>query len=852
MTAIDRRSSLCAQTRLTGIDFLQVVDPSSQDLLRLFFVVDPSLLDTPMVAQASLQPAGTGVPATGLTVDIVWAEAEANGAAAIEVEGLDWRIVDTPSGPRLALEVSVNEPGGFEWYRLTLSGPGIDPFFGTTRFSFKQGCPQAFDCRTDCPPELDASVDVPVDYLARDFWSLRRALLDLLGRRYPQWSEPLVADQVVALTEIMAALGDEFAYTQDRYAAEATLPTATQRRSRWSLARLVDYTPDPGHAARTELIVWVDADGVVAPIGARVYARPEGRAAVAFAVEQQSSLDAAWNELDLYQPDSAVRCLPAGAREAYLVRPEPPAPELPPFELWPGRRAVLRSWPTDASEPRRAFGITIQEVNSLTDALTTPSTQLVRIRWAEPLPQPLVLEGAKAYLNVVPVSAGDQVVERFRIGPDAATELRFAALTFAERRDVLALPRAVEREGPWRQDRDETKVALSTSAHAEPQVKRGRILRYGLRRAETEGLGWTGQRDPLGIGDQGTRDPMLTLKEVLPPDFMEDPNGRTWQFEADILAADLDTDVFTLEPGTWRDVVTHRTPFEDVVFQDYASDAGWSLRFGEGAFGRPPADGTIFEVRFRTAPGPLANFGPDRITHLTVGDETPELSGAYAVTNPFAVTDGQAEADAETVRTDAPEAFRALPLRAVRPEDYARILERVDFVDRAHAVTRWTGSWSTDFVAAEPRGGFDPTSAQLGQTEAVVECVRQAGRDARVRRPDYLDVDLEIDVCVQRDAYPGEVIPRIERALTAPGFFSPDNFTFGQALQRSALEAAVQAVPGVKAVQAIHLRVRGKLDWRPFSTPELTAEPWQIIRVQNDPRFPGRGSVRISAHGGTV
>ena len=42
-------------------------------------------------------------------------------------------------------------------------------------------------------------------------------------------------------------------------------------------------------------------------------------------------------------------------------------------------------------------------------------------------------------------------------------------------------------------------------------------------------------------------------------------------------------------------------------------------------------------------------------------------------------------------------------------------------------------------------------------------------------------------------------------------FFHPDNFTFGQPLRRSDLEAAVQSVPGVKGVEEIKLRVRRRL-----------------------------------------
>jgi len=238
------------------------------------------------------------------------------------------------------------------------------------------------------------------------------------------------------------------------------------------------------------------------------------------------------------------------------------------------------------------------------------------------------------------------------------------------------------------------------------------------------------------------------------------------------------------------------------------------------------------------------------VTALAPEGGTAELTYASAITNPLPITNGRGEVEAETVRIDAPAAFRALPLRAVRPEDYQSILERIDFVQRAYSVTRWTGSWSTDFVAADPSGGFALARDEIEHVAAVVDCVRQAGRDARVRQPDYVDIDLEVDVCVKADAYPGEVIPRVEKALAAPGFFSPDNFTFGQALRRSALETAVQAVPGVKAVEAIRVRVRRRLAWQPFAEPEIPVEPWQIIRLQNDPSLPGRGSLRVYGHGG--
>jgi hypothetical protein len=167
--------------------------------------------------------------------------------------------VRAPAGIRLALEITVAAPGDFAIHRLTIDDARVDPFFNDRAFSFKQGCPSIFDCRDDCEPEPLRGVDFPVDYLARDFFSFRRALLDFAKQRYPRWSEPIEADQAVMLMEIMAALGDEFAYTQDRIARELTSRRRRSGRSRSTLARLVDYMPDPGTAAETELAIFVRA-----------------------------------------------------------------------------------------------------------------------------------------------------------------------------------------------------------------------------------------------------------------------------------------------------------------------------------------------------------------------------------------------------------------------------------------------------------------------------------------------------------------------------------------------------------------------------------------------------------------
>lgn len=855
--AIDRKSALCDQTALTGIDFIQVVDPQVQTVLRVYFVVEPSDLDVPMVDGTLLAPPPAGSDEGAMLVETalgVAIESRETGRL-VAVEALGWRLVRTAAGIRLALEIAVKEQGGFAIHRLTIADPRVDPFFNGRDFSFKQGCPSLFDCAEQCDPEPIESVDFPVDYLARDFHSFRRALLDFAAERYPMWSEAIEADEAVMLIEILAALGDEMSYQQDRIANELTLETARQRRSRANLARLVDYTPDPGAAAETELAIFVraGAGGASPDIGARAWALPEGREPVPFSVRPPANEGdlplwhhEAWNRIPLHQPDSDVACLPEGSTEAFLVTGAPTAAQLPPgttlspTEFWTGRRAMLRSRPSDPAEPVRAFAITITDAAHVTDELVLTAgapTALTRIRWAEPTPWALPLAETDALLNLVSVVAGEELVERFRVGSDAAAAARFPGLTPIQLRDVLALPRTIERQGAFDAARG----------------SRGRILRYGLRGSETRGLGWEGRRDPLGIGTVSARRPMLELREVTPPAFA--PTASAWLFERDMLAAGLDNPAFTLDEGMWRTVVTHQTPFEDVPFDDYAGNDGWTLRFGDGEFGRPPEEGTVLEVRYFSAPGTAANLAPDSITHLAPppGAAGGALFGyAAAATNPLPITSGGDEESAAEILINAPEAWRALPLRAVRPEDYRDIVGRLDWVQRANAVTAWTGSWSTDFVAADPVGGVAYDGEQRGQLEAVVDCVRLAARDARVADPDYVDIDLRVEVCVDAASYPGEVVPQIIRALSPPGLFSPDNFTFGQPLRRSSIEAAIHATPGVKGVEEIRVRVRRRGDWEVFDMAEVAVGPSQIIRLQNDPLFPSRGSLRVAGHGGAA
>jgi hypothetical protein len=82
------------------------------------------------------------------------------------------------------------------------------------------------------------------------------------------------------------------------------------------------------------------------------------------------------------------------------------------------------------------------------------------------------------------------------------------------------------------------------------------------------------------------------------------------------------------------------------------------------------------------------------------------------------------------------------------------------------------------------------------------------------------------------------------------GFFYVDNFTFGQPLERSALEAAIQNAYGVAGVHCILYRQRGVIVNYITLPDEVTIQSSQILRVDNDPSRPERGSLLVYVDGG--
>ncbi len=841
MADLDRKTLICQQPLpvVTGIDFVQVVDHTTQDVLHVFFLIDPLLVAggaafpgavvgsaMPPAARAALSIAA---PETGDTVAIT---------AAV------WRDVVRNDAHRKVLEITVAAPGGPEMYVLRYADDAMDRFFDHVTFSFKQGCPSGADCAPVCACPDPEFPQVAVDYLARDYGSLRGALLDFTAAHYPQWEARIAADPGMMMLEIMAALGDDFAYQQDRLAAEAYLDTATQTQSVVNLARLVDYEMDRGQAATTLLTFGVDPavlgvwtvpnTGMAAPLPGRAFALREDLGAVPFELTARVWLHPAWNAAQLYLADAGAPCLRIGTTEAYVDLPVPVLADLPgdaafadPKDIWLGRTIVLRSGETDPANPDRSWAVTITGVEAYADPLVVGS-QISHITFAEPLPFEMPIALAVAYFNAVPAVAGRTMTDLFRVGTDEEVALAHPTADAVQMDMLLALPQAVEREGAC--------VA----------GRRGVVVRHGLTGSDELGVSWHRV--------DGIQTPLMAVEEMTPdlsmPFAVDFDVNQVWDFVPAILDANAEDRAFTLEHGLWSEAVRFQKPSGDVVLHDYIGNAGFSLRFGDRDFGISPGSGTVFAARFLTAPGPDANLPVDTVTQLDAPDGSDDLSTiawADRVTNPFPVTDARPAEALDRIRMNAPEAFRAILLRAVRNADYRAILERRATIQQANATTRWTGSWLTDVVAVDPVGSQVLSPELRDEVLAELECVRQAGWQVCLRDADYVPIDVTVDVCLEPGASNAAMVRRITRALVA--FFDPDNFTFGTPLIRSAIEAVVQAQPGVRGVEAITLRRRGKADWEPMPA-RLMVVPHQILQLANDPARPERGFLRIATHGG--
>ncbi len=781
---------------VNGIDFLEV----SEDQLTLTVHFLHNL------------PGGGGpdpLPAAALTPENIAIE------GGVRVTGIR---VETIAANGNVLTVTVNAPGDFSTYTLRLVRSVIDdeppddfdPQLAAVEFSFKVDCPSEFDCGPDqeCPP---GQLEEPeIDYLAKDYASFRRLMLDRLSALMPEWRERNPADMQVALVEMLAYAGDHLSYFQDAVATEAYLGTARRRISVRRHARLLDYFLHDGCNARA----WVSfevgpppdgdaAEGLEVPAGTRLLSRgvegtpmlapdsePERRAlaagALVFETAEALTLRRTHNRISFYTWSDSECCLPRGSTRATLLDSS-----TEPLQLEAGQVLIfeeVRSPTTGAeadADPSLRHAVLLTRVTPKVDRLD--GTPIVEIAWAgaDALPFPVcvsaLIRGPQGNLPVADVSvARGNVV------------LADHGRTYV---DEPLLPPLAPEDAPYRP----------------------RLARVPLT--------YRGPIDRTSAAATMRRE----LRTVRPwVELLGD--GLTWSPQYDLLSSDRFRPEFVVEMEA--DGVAH-------------------LRFGDGVLGRRPTEGAQFSATYRVGNGQVGNVGAEAITRVVLAG-----SGIARVRNPLAATGGTDPEPTEQARLFAPQAFRVQE-RAVTEADYAEVTGRHPEVQQAVATIRWTGSWYTVFVTVDRKGGLPVDADFEEELRAHLERYRIAGYDLEVSAPVFVPLDLLLRVC----AKPGYFRSNVKRALLIAlssralpgggrGFFHPDNFTFAQPVYLSRIYQAAMAVPGVASVEVLRFQRWGQAPNQEIDSGVLKLGALEVARLDNDPNFPENGKLEIVVEGG--
>jgi hypothetical protein len=279
-----------------------------------------------------------------------------------------------------------------------------------------------------------------------------------------------------------------------------------------------------------------------------------------------------------------------------------------------------------------------------------------------------------------------------------------------------------------------------------------------------------------------------------------------------------------------------------------------NLRFGDGANGKQPVAGDQYSAVYRVGNGSAGNVGANCLVNVYAGvAATPNILGC---TNPLPASGGtDPETNAQICRR-APVAFLTQE-RAITMQDYANVAESNSQVEDAAAQTRWTGSWYTVFVAAEPQGNAAMSKSLLKSVTRTVNEYRLAGEAVFVEPPQYIPLQIALTVCVDPETFALDVEQALLVVLGScmlpngqPAYFNPKNFELGQPVYLSPIYAAARTVQGVTRVTATVFEPQGQNSNIYLRQGYIPMGAFQVAMLANDPSLPANGRLTLKMQGG--
>jgi len=343
-----------------------------------------------------------------------------------------------------------------------------------------------------------------------------------------------------------------------------------------------------------------------------------------------------------------------------------------------------------------------------------------------------------------------------------------------------------------------------------------------------------------------------TLLNVL--SFEGEPNPSLSAHDLMNYDASQATPIITLNDGTniWTaapDLLADGPADTNFVVEvEYNGNA--YLRFGDDTNGMRPLPNTNFTASYRIGNGTAGNVGAGSLIFMAAD---PRIQ---TCTNPLPAVGGIDPETMAQIRRRAPQAFLTQE-RAVTMADYATVTEANPQVEDAYATLRWTGSWYTVFVTAEPLTGDNLSKPLTRALKQYVNRYRLAGQDIKLEGPEYISLEIKLVVCVDPDYFQADVEQSLLLVLGCgtlpsgkPAAFAPGTFKLGQTVYLSPIYAAARTVAGVQTVTATIFQPQGIATKTFLQNGEIPLGPFQVARMDNDPSLPANGKLTLVMKGG--
>jgi hypothetical protein len=748
-------------------------------------------MDTTVPGFAAVVTVHLTLPASNMTEDSV----QVTGGRRIVLAAPEIIVVNGSQ----TIEVRFVERGDHSPYTIRLLDGGDDPlhpFFAEAQFGFYIDC-ETGDCRpqTLLPPRPVARPPA-IDTRFKDFNGFMRMLSEWVRVSNPDWTDLASASQERMLMELVAHQGDMLSYYQDRVANEAFVATASERHSLRQHATLLGYPVFEGQAASAMLAFEVDSAGFV-PEGLAVEnKRLHGERRVVFSVTRRTRVDPANNASAIVfaaWPGAPAAVIAAGTTRLLLFGQS--------YALIAGARVAIVQGPST-----HLATITAVRLIELPGWVADPADPLLPVD--RPLTEITLDTGIGADLRPW----------------DAAVPLRLhvnlADATHGERKVSTINPSSappVDLDGTFAlMHRNSTVVRALRGDVLVPQL-RALLVPEGPVIHEVDGRGRSRPAIEVFVdGEPWTREDHLHGSQSFDTHYTAgtDNQGRLWlQFGDGVRGRDVE--VVEVAPAVFRPLASLRLEY----------------RIGEPLDGNCARD-TITEPVQPIDPGFAAIH--DTITNVTEGaggrrtDTLDEIRDGI----PTSLTHGALE-------------------RAVSLADYAAVARLVPGVSRA-AAKSIGGPFNTVLVLIDADDEANLNDVLRQRVWQRVDELRMAGREHFVEPADYVPLRVGLVLCINPGFLRHEVRDRVLAQLRPgtddrPGYFHPDNLTFGQDLESGDLIPFVQAIPGVRSVK---LTAFCRLD-APVVTVEdrIDLGSTEVGRLDADDDFPENGVLTLGVVG---